>query len=157
MARCRLMSPRASLEVPGPRVRSLAVPVAQVKASIRQLIDDMFETMYAAPGIGLAASQVDVHERIIVMDITEDHSDPRVFINPDITVIDHALGTTISMPAVIVSKRRLHCAANSPDTIQRPISTVTGLPPMATSAKAKIERSKDSNKPVTVTSSAGRS
>ena len=52
----------------------------------------MFETMYAAPGIGLAASQVDVHERVIVMDLTEDRSDPRVFINPEVTVIDDDLG-----------------------------------------------------------------
>mgnify|MGYP001168375491 FL=1 len=87
------MAQLSILEFPDPRLRTRAVPVAQVNARIQQLIDDMFETMYAAPGIGLAASQVDVHERIIVMDITEDHSDPRVFINPDITVIDDALGT----------------------------------------------------------------
>lgn len=53
----------------------------------------MFDTMYAAPGIGLAASQVDVHERVIVMDLTEDRSDPKVFINPEVTVIDDDLGT----------------------------------------------------------------
>ena len=87
------MAQLSILEFPDPRLRTRAVPVAQVNARIQQLIDDMFETMYAAPGIGLAASQVDVHERVIVMDITEDHSDPRVFINPEITVIDDALGT----------------------------------------------------------------
>ena len=54
---------------------------------------NMLETMYAAPGIGLAASQVGVHERVIVMDLSEDHSDPRVFINPEITVIDETLGS----------------------------------------------------------------
>ena len=53
----------------------------------------MFETMYSAPGIGLAASQVNVHERVIVIDVSGDHSDPRVFINPEITVIEEALGT----------------------------------------------------------------
>lgn len=81
------------LEFPDPRLRTRAKPVSDVDARIRQLIEDMFETMYAAPGIGLAASQVDVHERVIVMDLTEDQSEPRVFINPEITVIDDALGT----------------------------------------------------------------
>jgi len=81
------------LEFPDPRLRTRAVPVAAVDARIQQLVDDMFETMYAASGIGLAASQVDVHERVIVMDLSEDHSDPRVFINPEITVIDDTLGT----------------------------------------------------------------
>lgn len=81
------------LEFPDPRLRTRAKPVSDVDARIRQLIEDMFDTMYAAPGIGLAASQVDVHERVIVMDLTEDQSEPHVFINPEITVIDDALGT----------------------------------------------------------------
>ncbi|MBM13197.1 MAG: peptide deformylase [Halieaceae bacterium] len=80
------------LEFPDPRLRKQAAPVSQVDSRIQTLVDDMFETMYAAPGIGLAASQVDVHERVIVIDLTEDHSDPRVFINPEITVIDEDLG-----------------------------------------------------------------
>jgi len=80
------------LEFPDPRLRTVAVPVTHVDARIQQLIDDMFETMYAAPGIGLAASQVDVHERVIVIDISEDHSEPRVFINPEISIIDETLG-----------------------------------------------------------------
>ena len=80
------------LEFPDPRLRTQAAPVDQVDSRIQTLIDDMFETMYAAPGIGLAASQVDVHERVIVMDLTEDRSDPRVFINPEVTVIDDDLG-----------------------------------------------------------------
>ena len=80
------------LEFPDPRLRTVAVPVTRVDARIQQLVDDMFETMYAAPGIGLAASQVDVHERVIVIDISEDHSTPRVFINPEITIIDETLG-----------------------------------------------------------------
>jgi peptide deformylase len=63
-----------------------------VTDATRALIDDMFETMYAAPGIGLAATQVNVHQRLIVIDITEDRSDPLVFINPEITVIDPELG-----------------------------------------------------------------
>ena len=81
------------LEFPDPRLRTRAAPVSQVDARIQTLVDDMFDTMYDAPGIGLAASQVDVHERVIVIDLTEDHSDPRVFINPEITVIDDALGS----------------------------------------------------------------
>ena len=81
------------LEFPDPRLRKQAAPVNQVDSRIQTLVDDMFETMYAAPGIGLAASQVDVHERVIVMDLTEDRSDPKVFINPEVTVLDDDLGT----------------------------------------------------------------
>jgi peptide deformylase len=80
------------LEFPDPRLRTRAAPVTHVDARIQQLVDDMFETMYAAPGIGLAASQVDVHERVIVIDISEDRSNPRVFINPEISIIDKTLG-----------------------------------------------------------------
>ncbi|MDA9711349.1 peptide deformylase [Luminiphilus sp.] len=81
------------LEFPDPRLRIQATPVDQVDSRIQTLVDDMFETMYAAPGIGLAASQVDVHERVIVMDLTEDRSDPKVFINPEVTMLDDDLGT----------------------------------------------------------------
>ena len=81
------------LEFPDPRLRTQAAPVSQVDSRIQTLVDDMFDTMYAAPGIGLAASQVDVHKRVIVMDLTEDRSDPKVFINPEVTVIDDDLGT----------------------------------------------------------------
>ncbi|MDO3381706.1 peptide deformylase [Gilvimarinus algae] len=75
------------LEFPDPRLRTIAQPVETVDDSIRELIDNMFETMYAAPGIGLAATQVNVHRRIVVMDISEDQSEPRVFINPEVTVL----------------------------------------------------------------------
>ncbi|MCO6056113.1 peptide deformylase [Pseudomonas sp. MOB-449] len=71
------------LEFPDPRLRTIAKPVDVVDDSIRTLIDDMFETMYAAPGIGLAATQVNVHKRVVVMDLSEDKSEPRVFINPE--------------------------------------------------------------------------
>ena len=60
------------LEFPDARLRTVAKPVDEVDASVQQLIDDMFETMYAAPGIGLAATQVNVHRRVVVMDISED-------------------------------------------------------------------------------------
>ncbi|MBD3645482.1 MAG: peptide deformylase [Alcanivorax sp.] len=73
------------LEFPDPRLRTVAKPVEKVDDELRNLIDDMFETMYAAPGIGLAATQVNVHQRLIVMDLSEDQSQPRVFINPEIT------------------------------------------------------------------------
>jgi|SRR5690606_36018012 peptide deformylase len=79
------------LEFPDPRLRTVAKPVAEVDDRIRRLIDDMFETMYDAPGVGLAASQVNVHERVVVIDVTEDKSQPLVFINPEITVLDDSL------------------------------------------------------------------
>ena len=71
------------LEFPDPRLRTIAKAVERVDDDLRQLIDDMFETMYDAPGIGLAATQVNVHKRLVVMDLSEDKSEPRVFINPE--------------------------------------------------------------------------
>lgn len=76
------------LEFPDPRLRTVAKPVEKVDDRIRKLAEDMLETMYAAPGIGLAATQVNVHERILVIDISEDKSEPHVFINPEIEVLD---------------------------------------------------------------------
>lgn len=76
------------LEFPDPRLRTQAAPVdpATIAApAFQRLLDDMFQTMYAAPGIGLAASQVDVHQRFMVIDVTEDKTRPLVFINPEIT------------------------------------------------------------------------
>ncbi len=76
------------LEFPDPRLRTKAVPVEAVRLaepSFQQLFDDMFETMYEAPGIGLAASQVDVHQRFMVIDVTDDKTRPLVFVNPVIT------------------------------------------------------------------------
>lgn len=80
------------LEFPDPRLRTVAEPVTEVTDELRLLIDDMFETMYDAPGIGLAATQVDVHKRLLVIDVSEDHSEPLVFINPEIEVLDPELG-----------------------------------------------------------------
>lgn len=73
------------LEFPDPRLRTKAKPVAVVDAAIRRLADDMLETMYDAPGIGLAATQVDQHIQLIVMDLSEDKNEPQVFINPKVT------------------------------------------------------------------------
>lgn len=75
------------LEFPDPRLRTIAQPVDQVDDELRTLIDDMFETMYEAPGIGLAATQVNVHKRVVVMDLSEDKSEPLVFINPELEVL----------------------------------------------------------------------
>jgi peptide deformylase len=81
------------LEFPDPRLRKKAAPVDVVDDKLRALIDDMFETMYAAPGIGLAATQVDVHRRLLVADVSSDKSDPHVFINPVIVEKD---GVTVT-------------------------------------------------------------
>ncbi len=72
------------LRYPDPRLHTVARPVAQVDNRIRQLVDDMLETMYEAEGVGLAATQVDVHERVIVIDTSEGRNDPRVLINPEL-------------------------------------------------------------------------
>jgi peptide deformylase len=72
------------LEYPDPRLRTRAVPVAVVDDSIRTLIDDMLQTMYAAPGVGLAATQVNVHKRVLVADITREQDQPLAFVNPEI-------------------------------------------------------------------------
>ena len=76
------------LEFPDPRLRKKAVPVTAVDDALRQLIDDMFETMYDAPGIGLAATQVDVHRRLLVADVSAEKDDPYVLINPEIVASD---------------------------------------------------------------------
>lgn len=76
------------LEFPDPRLRTKAKPVEVVSDAHRTLIANMLETMYAAPGIGLAATQVNVHERILVIDVSDNKDQPRVFINPSIEVLD---------------------------------------------------------------------
>ena len=80
------------LEFPDPRLRTRAKPVARVTDGTRALLADMFETMYAAPGIGLAATQVNIPQRLLVIDVTDDRSEPLVFINPEVTVLDPELG-----------------------------------------------------------------
>lgn len=76
------------LEFPDPRLRTKAEPLDRVDETTRAIIDDMFETMYDANGIGLAATQVDIHKRIIVIDVSESRDQPLVFINPEIIVLD---------------------------------------------------------------------
>ena len=72
------------LRYPDPRLHTIAKPVTEVDERIRRLVDDMLETMYAADGVGLAATQVDVHRQIIVIDVSEDKNDLRVFVNPEV-------------------------------------------------------------------------
>lgn len=72
------------LEYPDPRLRTQATPVAEVDDALRRLIDDMLETMYVANGVGLAATQVNVHQRLVVIDVSEARNAPQVFINPEI-------------------------------------------------------------------------
>jgi peptide deformylase len=76
------------LHFPDPRLRTRAEPVEAVDDDVRRLVDDMFETMYAAPGIGLAATQVNVHRRVIVIDVSEGKDQPLCLINPEITALD---------------------------------------------------------------------
>lgn len=72
------------LNFPDPRLRTRARPVTEFDESLRTLVSDLFETMYEAPGIGLAATQVDVHKRLLVMDVSEEKNEPKVLINPEI-------------------------------------------------------------------------
>ena len=81
------MSKLTILRYPDPRLHTVAKPVVLVDDRIRRLIDDMFETMYASEGVGLAATQVDVHERVIVIDTSDQHNDQRVLINPELVTI----------------------------------------------------------------------
>ena len=81
------------LEFPDPRLRKKAAPVATVDDALRVFIADMFEAMYEAPGIGLAATQVDVHKRLLVTDVSPDKSEPYVLINPEIVEKDGVTAT----------------------------------------------------------------
>lgn len=72
------------LEYPDPRLRKIAAPVPAVTPEIEKLVRDMAETMYAVPGVGLAATQVNVHKRVIIIDVSEPRNDLRVFINPEL-------------------------------------------------------------------------
>lgn len=91
------------LEFPDPRLRTRAAPVRDFDAALHRLIEDMLETMYAAPGIGLAATQVNVHKALLVIDISDVKNDPQVFINPKILSRDGVAQTEegcLSVPQV---------------------------------------------------------
>ncbi len=103
------MSKLDILEFPDPRLRTVAKPVEIVDEGIRQLIADMIETMYLERGIGLAATQVDVHKRLLVLDVSEAQDTPQAFINPEIT---HQQGSQtceegcLSVPGVFAEVKR---------------------------------------------------
>ena len=109
------------LEFPDPRLRNQAAPVLSFDAGLKQLIADMFETMYAAPGIGLAATQVDVHRSLLVMDTSADRKQPQVYINPQILARDGVAITEegcLSVPNVfdeIERAARVRVRAHSAD------------------------------------------
>jgi len=79
------------LEFPDARLRTIAKPVEKVDETIRKLAQDMLETMYDAPGIGLAASQVDVHKRVIVVDVSEEQDEPSILINPEYDILGEVI------------------------------------------------------------------
>jgi peptide deformylase len=87
------MAKLSILRYPDPRLHTVAKAVTQVDARIRQLVDDMLETMYQADGVGLAATQVDVHERVIVIDTSERRDEPHVLINPELTALSDEMLT----------------------------------------------------------------
>jgi peptide deformylase len=103
------MSRLQILEYPDPRLRTKAKPVEVFDAALARLAEDMLETMYEAPGVGLAATQVDVHKRLIVMDVSEKKTNPQVFCNPEILTRE-GTGTTeegcLSVPGIFDEVKR---------------------------------------------------
>lgn len=97
------------LEYPDPRLRTRAKPVEVFDAALAKQVEDMFETMYGAPGIGLAATQVDYHKRLIVMDVSEDKNNRMVFINPEVLSAE-GVGTgeegCLSVPGIFDEVKR---------------------------------------------------
>ena len=92
------------LKYPNPNLRQQAKTVKKIDQNLKLTIDDMLETMKDAKGIGLAATQVDIHSRIIVIDLSEDYSDPQIFINPEMSIVDETLSAytegCLSIPGV---------------------------------------------------------
>jgi peptide deformylase len=103
------MALRTILEFPDPRLRTRAEPVTRFDAALGRLIDDLLETMYAAPGIGLAATQVDVHQRVIVIDVSKEHKQPLTLINPQIVAREGEASTEegcLSVPGIFDDVKR---------------------------------------------------
>ena len=127
------MALRKILEFPDPRLRTIAKPVETVDDSIRTLIDDMFETMYDAQGIGLAATQIDVHLRVVVIDLQDDEHEPLVMINPEFETltkqIDEMQEGCLSVPGIYeVVKRPEHIRLKALDRNGNPYEMeATGL------------------------------
>jgi peptide deformylase len=104
-----LMAIRTILEFPDPRLRTRAQPVTRFDTELHRVVDDMLETMYAAPGIGLAATQIDVHQRLIVIDISADRNDALVLINPEILSREGEIATEegcLSVPGYFEEVKR---------------------------------------------------
>jgi len=109
IARVLVMALLEILEFPDPRLRTKAAPVTVVDDALRRLIADMLETMYAAPGIGLAATQVNVHKRLLVVDVSEERDQPYALINPEIIERDGVEETQegcLSVPGIFEKVRR---------------------------------------------------
>src|SRR5579859_7238415 len=103
------MALRTILEFPDPRLRTRARPVTEFDSSLGTLIDDLFETMYAAPGIGLAATQVDVHKRVVVIDLSKDRSGQLALVNPQILAREGEASTEegcLSVPGIFDDVKR---------------------------------------------------
>jgi peptide deformylase len=103
------MALRTVLEYPDPRLRTRAQPVTRFDAALGILVDDMFETMYAAPGIGLAATQVDVHRRVVVIDLSKEHNEPLTLVNPEILAREGEASTEegcLSVPGIFDEVKR---------------------------------------------------
>jgi len=103
------MALRTILEFPDPRLRIRAQPVTRFDAALGTLVEDLLETMYAAPGIGLAATQVDVHQRVIVLDTSDEHNQPLVLINPQILAREGEASTEegcLSVPGIFDEVKR---------------------------------------------------
>jgi len=104
-----IMALRTILEFPDPRLRTRAKPVTEFDAALGTLIDDLFETMYAAPGIGLAATQVDVHQRVLVIDTSSDRSGQLALVNPEILAREGEESTEegcLSVPGIFDEVKR---------------------------------------------------
>lgn len=104
-----IMALRTILEFPDARLRTRARPVTEFNAALGTLIDDLFETMYAAPGIGLAATQIDVHQRVIVIDISSDRSGGLELVNPEILTREGEASTEegcLSVPGIFDQVKR---------------------------------------------------
>ncbi len=120
------MSKLEILHYPDPRLRTKAKPVTVFDTALKQLADDMLETMYDAPGIGLAASQVNVHERLITVDVSEERNDPYVLVNPTLTLLGELAESEegcLSVPGIYeYVKRADKIDVSAFDTSGRPLS-----------------------------------
>lgn len=129
----KVMSLLTILEYPDPKLRTIASPVKVFDARIRNIVKDMLETMYDAPGIGLAATQVDIHERIVVIDISEEKNQPLVLINPEVEVLEGEPETMeegcLSVPSFYEEVSRVnHCKLNAFDETGKAYEKIcTGL------------------------------